>query len=107
MAKSGQDVKIEAYEKRLYDMVMADVDPKQPFKAQQEQADSIMTRLLGPKWKQEEGKDDSAYINKLDEAGDQYDLGRAPEAAAPLDAENHGVTGILTTLRDLLNKMVP
>lgn len=104
MAKSGQDVKIEAYEKRLYDMVMADVDPKQPFKAQQEQADSIMTRLLGPKWKQEEGK---GNINKLDEAGDQYDLGRAPEAAAPLGDENHGVTGILTTLRDLLNKMVP
>ena len=107
MPKGGTDVKIEAYEKRLYDMVMQDTSPEKDWEGRKEEADTIMARLLGPQWNSIGDKKDPEYIDKLDEAGDQLGLGRAPHAPEALDPENHGVTSFLTTLRDALNKFIP
>jgi len=110
MPKGGTDVKIEAYEKRLYDMVMQDTSPEKDWEGRKQEADTIMSRLLGDQWNSIGDKKDPEYIDKLDAAGDKLGVGRAPNAPEPLDPENHksdGVHGFLCTLRDALNKLMP
>ena len=110
MPKGGQDIKIDVYEKRLYDMIMADTSPEKDWTGRKQEADTIMARLLGDKWNSIGDKKNIDYINKLDEAGNQYDLGRAPLVPGPLDADNKPTDkadSFLTMLRDALNKMIP
>jgi hypothetical protein len=111
MPKGGTDVKIEAYEKRLYDMVMQDTSPEKDWEGRKKEADTIMSRLLGEQWNSIGDKKDPEYIDKLDTAGDKLGLGRAPESPGPLDNpkqhEESGLSGFLCTLRDALNKLMP
>lgn len=118
----SQDVRIAEYQRRLREMVLADVDPKQPFEAQQKEADSIMTRLLGAEWKnysdskQEPGEPPEDFMLRLDRVGDDYGLGRAPgvepeviKPELPYEEKPEKDTlsvlkNFVATLNDLLNK---
>ena len=120
MAKSGIDVRIADYHQRLLDMVRADVDNTKPAKDQEAEARSIMDRLLGKGWREkaksdsgESAKDDSKYIDLLDQVGSHYGLGRAPFVAGPLEVElpeqseepaTDDGTEFMRKLRDALNK---
>jgi len=122
MAKTGKDVQLVDYHKRLLEMVRADVDKTQPWEEQEKEAKSIMDGLLGPTWRnkadmlaeagpQEEVANDD-YLDLLDHVGNMYQMGRAPGVKHPITdgpnkpAPKADMSEALLELRDAINKLL-
>jgi len=109
MPTSGSDIKRAHYHKRLFDMVMADVDHTKGQAERHEEACSIMEQLLGKGWEAQANPGGIEVMtvemkadDKLNKAGDKYGLGPAPDKDVDKTKTKER---IVRTLKELLDNL--